>query len=188
MEEIGVIHGRFQVFHLKHMEYLLAAKMRCKKLFIGITHPDIVLFASTADLDIHGTVKRDNPLTYFERFEMIQEALADFGVTREEYEIIPFPISQPELISQYAPKDAVFYMSICSEWDEERCRILEGLGLKTEVLWRRTPEEKELSGTMIRNLIVEGKEWQQYVPKTVSAYIEKNGIDQRIKSLNRIYE
>ena len=35
MVETGVIHGRFQIFHLKHMEYLLAAKMRCKKLFIG---------------------------------------------------------------------------------------------------------------------------------------------------------
>ena len=40
MVETGVIHGRFQVLHLKHMEYLLAAKMRCQTLYIGITHPD----------------------------------------------------------------------------------------------------------------------------------------------------
>ena len=98
MVETGVIHGRFQIFHLKHMEYLLAAKMRCKKLFIGITHPDISSFAATSDLDQHGTTRRDNPLTYFERLEMIEGALADFGVGREEYEIIPFPISHPELI------------------------------------------------------------------------------------------
>ena len=40
MIETGVIHGRFQVLHLKHMEYILAAKMRCRKLYIGITNPD----------------------------------------------------------------------------------------------------------------------------------------------------
>ena len=41
MTEKGMAHGRFQVLHLKHMEYLLAAKMRCKKLYIGITYPGL---------------------------------------------------------------------------------------------------------------------------------------------------
>ncbi|WP_199413554.1 hypothetical protein [Coprococcus sp. AF21-14LB] len=40
MVDVGVIHGRFQILHLKHMEYLLAAKMRCKKLYVGISNPD----------------------------------------------------------------------------------------------------------------------------------------------------
>ena len=40
MIDIGVVHGRFQPLHLKHMEYILAAKMRCRKLYIGITNPD----------------------------------------------------------------------------------------------------------------------------------------------------
>lgn len=184
MVETGVIHGRFQVFHLKHMEYLLAAKMRCKKLFIGITHSDIMAFAATSDLDIHGITKRDNPLTYLERFEMIQEALTDFGVKREEYEIIPFPISQPDLIPQYAPKAATYYLSICSEWDEECLRILVGLGLKTEVLWRKKQEERGIIGTEVRKLIAEDKDWKQYVPKTVCEYIEKNEIDKRIRNLD----
>lgn len=40
MVELGVVRGRFQVFHLKHLEYVLAAKMRCRKLLIGIEEPD----------------------------------------------------------------------------------------------------------------------------------------------------
>lgn len=40
MKDIGVVNGRFQVLNLKHMEYILAAKMRCQKLFIGLTNPD----------------------------------------------------------------------------------------------------------------------------------------------------
>lgn len=184
MVETGVIHGRFQILHLKHMEYLLAAKMRCKKLYIGITHSDIFSFAATSDLDIHGITKRDNPLTYFERFEIIKGALEDFGVRREEFEIIPFPVSHPELILQYSPKDAVYYMSICSAWDEERYEMLQKLGLETEVLWRKEPEEKGITGSEVRRLIAEEKEWQQYVPKTVSEYISKHEIEKRIRSLN----
>lgn len=186
MIETGVIHGRFQIFHLKHMEYLLAAKMRCKKLFIGITHSDIVSFATTSPLDLHGVTKRDNPLSYFERMQMIQGALLDFGVKREEYEMIPFPISQPDLILQYAPKEATYFMSLCGEWDEERQRILQGQGLETEVLWNRTEEERGTTGTEVRQLIAEGKEWQQLVPKTVAEYLTSHKMDQRIKTLNHM--
>ncbi len=188
MVEAGVIHGRFQILHLKHMEYILAAKMRCRKLYIGVTHSDIVSFAATSVNDLHGTTKRDNPLTFFERFEMIQEALKDFGVGREEYEIIPFPVSQPDLILQYAPKDAVYYMSICSEWDEERFQILQKLGVETEVLWRKGQDERGITGSEVRKLIAEEKEWQQYVPKTVSEYITKHGIEERIRGLNYLYD
>ena len=188
MVETGVIHGRFQIFHLKHMEYLLAAKMRCKKLYIGITHSDIVAFAATSPLDLHGTTKRDNPLTYLERFEMIQGALTDFGVKREEYEVVPFPVSQPDLIPQYVPSDAVYYMSICSEWDEERCQILQSLGLETDILWTKTEQEKGITGTEIRHLIAEGLKWQQHVPKTVSEYIIEHRIDERIQKINHTFE
>ena len=103
MTETGVIHGRFQVLHLKHMEYLLAAKMRCRTLYVGITHPDISANPATSPLDEHGTTKTDNPLTYIERYEMIRDALLDFGVKREEFEIIPFPISSPAQVPAAAP-------------------------------------------------------------------------------------
>lgn len=184
MVKTGVVHGRFQIFHLKHMEYVLAAKMRCQKLLIGVTHPDIVSFAATSGYDQHGVTHRDNPLTYYERYEMIQEALSDFGVKREEYEILPFPISQPDLLFEYVPKDATYYMSICSEWDEVRCQILKDLGVEPEILWRRKPEDKGISGTQIRERIAQGKEWKSLVPKTVAEYITGHGIDTRIQELH----
>ncbi len=179
----GVVHGRFQILHLKQMEYILAAKMRCQKLYIGITHPDIVTSAASSELDLHGTGRRDNPMTYFERFEMVHDALLDFGVERHEFEILPFPISHPGLLLQYVPKDAVYYMSICSDWDEEKKRILNTLGLQTEVLWTRSQEERGITGTKIRELIAEGKEWKQYVPKTAVEYAEAHGIVERIQKL-----
>lgn len=182
MVETGVIHGRFQVLHLKHMEYLLAAKMRCKKLYIGISNPDDS-YIKESESDKQRSTKAANPFTYFERMQMIQNALMDFGVKREEFDIIPFPINRPEYILQYAPKDATFFMSICDEWGEEKKKVLEGLGVKVEVLWNRTTETKGTTATEVRKHIVNGTPWSHLVPKTTYEYIIANGLDERIKSL-----
>lgn len=187
MTEKGMIHGRFQVFHLKHMEYVLAAKMRCRTLYIGITHPDITAYPATSPLDEHGTTRMDNPLTYIERYEMIRGALEEFGVSRDEYEIIPFPVSSPDILPQYAPAGAVHYMSICSPWDEEKYHLLESMDLNVEVLWRRSKEEKGITGTSLRAMIARGDDWQQYVPKAAADYLVKYGIDQRIRHLYYTY-
>lgn len=183
MTERGVVHGRFQVLHLKHMEYLLAAKMRCRLLYVGITHPDIFSYPAASPLDVHGTLRRDNPLTYIERYEMIRDSLLEFGVNREEFELVPFPVSRPELLAQYAPRDAVYYMSICGEWDREKYKILTLLGLKTEILWERTAEEKGITGTELRTLIAGGGAWRQYMPKAAAEYLTEHGLDERIKNL-----
>lgn len=187
MTDKGITHGRFQVLHLKHMEYLLAAKMRCQKLYIGITHPDISVYPASSSLDIHGTTKRDNPLTYIERYEMLLDALLDFGVKREEFEIIPFPISHPEILMEYIPSDAVHYMNLCGAWDEERRRILSELGAKVEVLFQKSEEEKGITSSRIRELIADEEAWEMYVPKTVYAYILTHGIEKRIQQMQYIY-
>ncbi|SHJ96064.1 nicotinamide-nucleotide adenylyltransferase [Hespellia stercorisuis DSM 15480] len=180
MAEIGVVHGRFQILHLKHMEYLLAAKMRCSRLYIGITHPDD-LYLGGLEADRHGIRKSDNPLTYLERYEMIHDALVDFGVRREEFEIVPFPITRPEYIFEYAPKDATYFMSVYDSWGEIKCEMLKSMGADVDVLWRKSEEEKGVTGTDVRTAIALGRDWQQMVPRTVYDYILKNGIDQRIK-------
>lgn len=183
MVETGVIHGRFQILHLKHMEYLLAAKMRCRVLYIGITHPDTASRASDPTHDLNGTESKDNPLTYIERYEMIRDALLDFGVGREEFEIIPFPVNNPSVLPQYIPEQAIHYMSICGEWDREKYRLLTELGQQVEILWERFGEEKGITGTKVREMIALGGEWQPYVPKTAVEYICGHGIDTRIAEL-----
>ena len=183
MTERGVVHGRFQGLHLKHMEYLLAAKMRCRLLYVAITHPDIFACPAASPLDVHGTLVRDNPLAYIERYEMIRDSLLEFGVKREEFEIIPFPVDRPDVLAQYAPADAVYYMSICGEWDREKEKILSSLGLKTEILWERDAEEKGITGTELRALIAGDGSWRQYMPKAAAEYLTEHGLDERIKNL-----
>ena len=70
---------------------------------------------------------------------------------------------------------------------EEKYQILCSLGLNVEVLWRRTEEEKGITGSELRGLIAREKEWKKYVPRTVAEYLEENGIDQRIRQLYYTY-
>ena len=130
MIKTGVVHGRFQPLHLKHMEYILAAKT--------------------------------------------------------EYDILPFPISCPEYLLQYVPKDATYYMGLCDEWDDEKYKILKDLGLNIEVLWHKTLAEKGVTASWIRSCIATDQEWTHLVPKSVSLYLTEHGLDQRIKRLEQM--
>ena len=182
MVEIGVIHGRFQGLHLKHMEYILAAKMRCKRLYIGITSPEDSYLAKSSNR-LNKAKIAANPFTYIERYEMLRDALEEFGVARDAFDIIPFPLTKPESLLQYTPQDAVYFLGICDSWSEDNKKVLEGLGFRTEVIWQKSPEEKGITGAEVREKIITGQEWKSLVPKTVYQYIVKRNLDERVKRL-----
>ena len=77
MIEKGLVYGRFQILHLKHVEYILAAKMRCKRLYIGITMSDD-LHVSGGEEDNYRVRRSANPLTYIERYEMLRDTSLAF--------------------------------------------------------------------------------------------------------------
>ena len=91
MTRTGIVNGRFQVLHLKHMEYILAAKMRCDNIYRD-HESGWSAHAGYVHDENRGT-KAGNPLTYFERCEMIRGAMEEFNVPAKEYDFIPFPIS-----------------------------------------------------------------------------------------------
>lgn len=184
MAEIGVIHGRFQVLHHDHLKYLLAGKSRCRHLVVGITNPDPSLSREDA-ADPHRSERRANPLTYYERHVIIRAALTEAGVPLEDFTIVPFPINLPELYIHYLPLNAVFYLTIYDEWGRRKLAYFQKLGLKTEVLWVKTPETKGLSATDIRRLMASGEPWESMVPPCVAALLKNWRIPERIRNLER---
>ncbi len=123
----GVIHGRFQMLHKGHIEYLLAGLERCRYLLIGVSNPDPATTRFTS-ANPHRSLPLSNPLTYFERFQMIQGALLEAGVAREHFDVVPFPINCPQLLFNYVPLDAKYYMTIYDDWSLEKKATLESLG------------------------------------------------------------
>ena len=181
-DKIGVIHGRFQVLHLGHLEYLLAGKKRCEKLIIGICNPDIYTI-KYSEVCPHRSLNSSNPLSYYERYEMIKNVMLEAGIQLDEFEIVPFPINIPEFIHNYVPLNATFYMTIYDEWGEEKERILSGLNVKIDVMWKRTLKDRLTSGSEVRELIYEDKEWKHLVPNATYDYLINNGLDKRIKQI-----
>ena len=71
--------GVFKLLHNDHLEYILAAKARCKRLVVGITNPDPTLTREDA-ADRNRSSRTANPLSYYERMLMTEAALLEAGV------------------------------------------------------------------------------------------------------------
>ncbi len=182
--KIGVIHGRFQILHNDHIKYLLAGKHLCDHLVVGITNPDPSL-TRDSEANPHRSTPIANPLTYYERYLMLQAALLEQDLKHSEFSIVPFPINVPDLLKHYVPLDAVFFLTIYDDWGRQKKKFFESLGLKIHVLWEVTLENKGLSSSDIREDIIKDKPWEQNVPRTVERFIKDWDIINRLKKLSR---
>ena len=177
--EAASAHGRFQPIHNGHLEYLLAAKARCRYLWVGIT---------AYELDVSRLRSTDrerpenNPLTYFERVRLITLALLDAGVKGSDFGFLPFPIEAPDKLPNFLPLRIPCFTTICEPWNREKIGILERIGYKVVVLYER--KEKSVTGKMVRNNIqAGGKEWEVLVPRAVIGEIINLDLARRLREL-----
>ncbi len=183
MVEIGVIHGRFQILHHDHLRYLLAGKERCQHLIVGITNPDPGQ-TRLDKVDPHRSSPEANPLTYYERYLLVRAALLEAGVPFADFSIVPLPINFPNLIHNYVPMDATFFLTIYDEWGKKKLNLLQELGVKTEILWERPLAQKGLKGSEVRQRILKGESWQYFVPDSVATILTQLDIQKRLKELS----
>lgn len=179
-EPVGVIHGRFQVLHNDHLRYLEAGRNRCGHLVVGITNPDPGVTGFDR-ADPERSRPSHNPLTYYERYRMVRAVLVECGWAPDSFSIVPFPVNRPELYAHYVPMDAVFFLTIYDEWGQKKLEMFQSMGLRTCVLWRKSPSEKGLSGTEIRDRIATGEPVDGLVPPAVAGIIEEIGLAARLR-------
>jgi nicotinamide mononucleotide adenylyltransferase len=183
MTEVGVIHGRFQVFHNDHLKYVLAGKSRCRHMVVGITNPDPLLTREDP-VDPQRSDPASNPLTYYERYVMLRQVLTEAGVGYSEFSMVPFPINLPELYRYYVPLEATFYLTIYDEWGRRKLDQFHSAGLKTEVLWMRSSAEKGIRGCDIRKRMASGDAWEHLVPRQTALLMNSWSIPERIRKLH----
>ncbi len=180
--QVGVIHGRFQVVHMDHMRYLLAGKNCCDHLVVGVTNPDPLRTQFDQADPERGTLAA-NPLTYYERQQLLRCALEESGVPLSDFTLVPFPINTPELLCHYAPRDAAYFLTIYDAWGQAKLQTFRALGLNVHVLWERPPEKKGLSGKQVRQAILHGRPWEHMVPRSNAALLRKWDIAARLRRL-----
>ena len=180
IQKTGIVHGRFQPFHLDHLNYAMEAKKHCDYLIVGVTNSDPT-FTNKDLTNPDRSLKSANPLSYFERLIMIREALLETGMSYDCFDIVPFPINRPELIAFYVPTDATHYITIYDDWGRRKLHLLESQGFKVVVLWDKRPEDKNVSATEIRRNIAMGVQWEHLLPTAVVRVIEEYQLEKRIR-------
>lgn len=162
----GMIHGRFQPFHLGHLEYLRGAAERSDEVWVGITNPDPTRIKEEPT-DPLRHLPESNPFTYAERLLMVSETARDEGI---DVHVIPFPVNEPELWDAYVPHDAVQFIRHFSDWGGTKIERLRAAGYEVVILDQGA--EKELSGADVRAALRNGVDWRGLVPSGVARVIE----------------
>jgi len=160
----------------------MAGKEICKHLVVGITNPDPSL-TRDSDANPHRSTSVANPLTYFERYLMLQAALLEQGLRFSEFSIVPLPINVPELIKYYVPLDATFFLTIYDEWGQQKKKYFQALELKIHILWEVPLEKKGISSSDIREAMIKNGKWEQFLPPSVVKLMNEWNIAERLKEL-----
>ncbi len=162
-----MVHGRFQPFHLGHLEYTRMAAERCDRLAVGITNPDPTHVRAEA-ADPQRSEPAANPFPFHLRYRMVNEALAEIGITPAA--IVPMPIHQPELWACYVPPGVTQFVRLFSPWGEEKHTRFRATGYEVVVL--DAPVGKTVSGADVRCRLAAGTGWQRLVPPAVARLLE----------------
>jgi nicotinamide-nucleotide adenylyltransferase len=161
-----MIHGRFQPFHLGHLEYLRGAAARSDEVWVGITNPDPTRVKEEPS-DPLRHLPESNPYTYAERLLMVEETARDESI---DVHVIPFPVNEPELWNAYVPRDAVQFIRHFSEWGGTKIERLRAAGYEVVVL--DAGAEKEISGADVRSTMRNDGDWRSLVPAGVARVID----------------
>jgi len=117
----GMIHGRFQPFHLEHLRYFRIAWEQSENLLVGITNPDPSTIVAD-HLSEHRHQPDDNPFTFTERLMMIQECLREEGFPMDRIFIVPLPIHHPERWFSYIPPGTAMFVVAYSSWEHKKAK------------------------------------------------------------------
>ena len=162
--------GRFQPFHLGHLEAV--------KYVLGRVD-DLIIVVGSAQ---HSHTI-DNPFTAGERISMIRLALKEVKINADRYTVIPLPDDEfhkvwvSHLLSQTPSFDIVFTNEPLT------FRLLKEAGLRVErfPMFNRT----RFTATEVRRRMLSGGSWQELLPKTVVSYLKQIGGDERLRDISK---
>jgi len=162
----GLLIGRFQPFHLGHLDAVLFGLSRTENLFIGIGSSN-------------KSNERKNPFSAEERTEMIISSIESSMIDRLKIFDIPDVDNHEKWtfeIDQIVPKYDVVFSN-----DEFTKTLFEKR--KIDVIPVVLKDREKFSGTNIRDLITDDKNWQDLVPHGTRKVLDKINAIERLKNL-----
>jgi nicotinamide-nucleotide adenylyltransferase len=166
----GLYVGRFQPFHLGHLDAIREVLKEVDELVIVIGSAQ---YSHNAN----------NPFTAGERLVMVRRALLEASVDYSKLWIVPVPDVHLHMlwvsaVEGYTPKFNVLYSN---EPLTRRLFMEAGYEVKSIPLFER----KIYMSTIVREKMVKGDSWTELVPKSVADFIlEIDGVN-RLRDLVR---
>jgi nicotinamide-nucleotide adenylyltransferase len=162
----GLLIGRFQPFHLGHLQALQFALSKVDKLWVG-------LGSSNKPVD------KNNPFTAEQRKEMILSSIDDSMKEKISIYFIPDLDNHMrwiEKIDTIVPKfDIIFSNDDLTKHLYSKRNI--------QVLSIPFLNRESLSGTNIRDLIISDQKWDDLVPDGTRNFLEKSNVKDLLKIL-----
>jgi len=162
----GLLIGRFQPFHLGHLDAVLFGLSRVENLFICIGSSN-------------KSNERKNPFSAEERREMITLSIEPSITDRIKIFDIP-DVGDHEKwtfeIDKIVPKYDVIFTN-----DEFTKTLFEKR--KISIISVILKDREKFSGTNIRNLITEDKNWRDLVPQGTRNVLDSINAKERLKNL-----
>lgn len=166
----GLYVGRFQPFHLGHLEAVKNILNEVEELVVVIGSAQY-------------SHNKENPFTAGERLVMIRSAMEEAKVDYARVWIVPVPdvhlhMMWVSALEGYTPKFQIVYSN-----DPLTKRLFMEAGYKIKSI----PffERQFYSSTLVRERMLQDDSWKTLVPKTVADFIgEIDGIS-RVRDLNR---
>ena len=160
--------GRFQPFHLGHLEAV--------RHILGKVEELVIVVGSA-----HDSHTIENPFTAGERIAMIRLALKEAKIDANRYTVLPLPDAEfhkvwvSHLLSQTPSFDLVFTNEPLTG------RLLKEAGMRVEKipLFNRT----SFTATEVRKRIIEGKNWEELLPKSVATYVKQIKGEERMREI-----
>ena len=162
----GLLIGRFQPFHLGHLDAVLFGLSRIENLFICIGSSN-------------KSNERRNPFSAEERREMIISSIEPSMADRLKIFDIP-DVGDHEKwtfeIDRIVPKYDIIFTN-----DEFTKTLFEKREMNVVPVVLK--DREKFSGTNIRELIVDDKNWQDLVPRGTKKVLDKIDAKERLKNL-----
>jgi len=162
----GLYIGRFQPFHLGHLDAITFALLQVENLWIGIGSSN-------------KSNEKRNPFTAEERKEMIVSSLND--ATRKRTQIYYIPDIGDHAKWTYHIDSIVPKYDVVFSNDD----FTQSLYQKREIKVIPVPlkERENFSGTNIREKMAMGKSWEEFVPEGTKKILLKIDAERRLSKI-----
>jgi nicotinamide-nucleotide adenylyltransferase len=166
----GLYVGRFQPFHLGHLEAI-------KEVLNDADELVVVIGSAQYSHNIN------NPFTAGERLVMIRRALQEAGIDQSRLWVVPVPDVHLHMLWVSALEGYTPHFNIVYSNEPLTRRLFTEAGYKVKSI--RFFQRKLYTSTLVRERMLKGESWTTLVPTSVADFInEIDGVN-RLRDLNR---